>query len=105
MLAAMSTSTILAIFGGLAGLAGAIVTACGANNTLKALRLALDAHDLTLTTYLSGQHNVPLWAGLPKQNAKAMARDAKLVMWGVVLLAAGFIFQALSVIFASSCPR
>ena len=76
----MSTSTILAIFGGAAGLVGSIITAYGANNTLKAFRLALDAHDLTLTTYLGGQRNVPLWGGLPKHNAKAMARDARLVL-------------------------
>jgi len=53
---------------------------------------------------MGGQRNVPLWGGLPKQNAKAMARDARLVMLGIGLLAVGFILQALSVIFASPCP-
>jgi hypothetical protein len=101
LLTGISTSTILAIAGGLAGTAGSIITAFGANNTLKALRLSLDAHDLTITTYLTGQHNIPLWDGLAKQNEKARVRDAKLVNVGVTLLAAGFLLQALSVLFVS----
>jgi hypothetical protein len=101
----VSISTVLAIAGGLAGTAGSVITAFGANNTLRALRLSLDAHDLTITTYLTGQHNVPLWDGLPKQNKRAWARDTKLVWIGVTLLALGFILQGLSVLFASHSPH
>jgi predicted kinase len=100
----MDTSTILAFAGGLAGTAGSVITAVGANRTLSALRLAVDAHDLTLKLHLTNQRNQVLWDGLPKQNEKARAHDAKLVWSGISLLALGFILQALSAVFVPRCP-
>jgi hypothetical protein len=97
-------ATIIAVAGGLVCTGGSIMTAYGANNTLKALRSSLGAHDLTITRYVTGQHIVPLFAGLPRQTEKAMAHDAKLVKGGVKLLVAGFILQTLSVLFSSLWP-
>ena len=92
----MSTTIILAIAAGLAGTLGSIITAFGANKTLKTLRLAVSAHDFALVNLLSKSPMVPLVTGLDRQHDRAGKYDMKVVWMGVTLLAAGFILQALS---------
>ena len=104
MLTAMSTSITLAILGGAAGLVGSIITAFSAYNTLNAYRLMLEAHDLTITEISSSGSSIHVFTGLSEQNKKAMTRDTRFVLFGILLLAIGFVLQTVSAFSAQSCP-
>jgi len=97
----MSISTVFAIVGAFAGTAGSIITAFGANRTLSALHLAQAAHDLTIRQLATNPSPVPIFDGLDRQFERAESHGAKLVRLGVLLLAAGFILQSLSVLCSS----
>ena len=97
----MPTSTTLAIAGAIAGSIGSIITAFGANSTLRALHLGQEAHNETIRKLLSSSPGTPTFTGLDRQFDNAGASGARLVWLGVVLLALGFISQALSVLSSS----
>jgi hypothetical protein len=97
----MPSSTTLAIAGAIAGTIGSIITAFGANSTLRALHLGQDAQNETIRKLLSSSSGSSISTGLDRQFDRAGASGARLVWLGVVLLALGFISQALSVLSSS----
>jgi hypothetical protein len=94
----MSLSAVLAIIGGICGLAGSAITAIGANKTIMSLRLASSAHDLTIKQ-IAERQGVVIFEGLGKQQEKAWKHDTRLVISGIVLLAIAFVLQALGILF------
>lgn len=94
----MSISTILAIAGAFAGTAGSIITAFSVNQALAALHLGQRALSVTVEGLATNQRDIPIFKGTEKHFERAEAHGAKLVWFGVLLLGAGFILQALSVL-------
>lgn len=100
MLSTVSTSITLSILGGASGLFGSIITGFSAYNTLKSHRLMLEAHDLTITEIATNQKSIHLFEGLSDKSKKAMKRDSCFVVFGILLLAIGFVLQTVSAFFA-----
>lgn len=94
----MSTSTILAIAGAFAGTVGSIITAFSVNQALTALHLGHLALRVTVEGLATNQRSISMFEGIEKHFERAEAHGAKLVWLGVLLMAAGFILQALSVL-------
>jgi hypothetical protein len=93
----VSVALILAIAGALCGTAGSVVTAFSLNRVLTELKLAQGFVQITLK-WLAARGSMQIFEGMNRRIEKAQARSSKLVWFGVVLLALGFVLQAASVL-------
>jgi hypothetical protein len=94
----VSTATILAIGGGLSGTLGSIVTAFSLNRLLAELKLAHQSLRISVEAAITTQGDVPIFRGIDERISAAETTGSCLTWVGVVLLALGFILQALSVV-------
>ncbi len=93
----MNTSQILAVIGAATGTLGSILTAFSLNGVVSVLNAARNA--LELSNEMAATSNDRLIAGGFDQLFQRASRSGGWLLWlGVSLLAAGFIFQALSVL-------
>lgn len=99
----MTTSQILAAIGAAAGTLGSILTAFSINGVVSVLNTARKA--LELSNEMAAMSNDRLVVnGLDKQVQRASRKGAWLLWVGVSLLAAGFILQALGVLWVPVPP-
>jgi hypothetical protein len=93
----MTTVQILAILGAGAGSAGSIITAFSMNAILSELDFARRALGHTTEALASNQRDIPVFTGFDDRIRRASRSGSRWLWIGVLLLAAGFILQAVSV--------
>jgi hypothetical protein len=96
----MTNPQILAVLGGAAGTLGSILTAFSLNGVIQELKIARHALDITTEALASPQRCVPVFTGVSGRIERAERRGSRILWFGVLLLAAGFILQAASVYFS-----
>jgi hypothetical protein len=94
----MTRAQVLVIIGGGAGSLGSIITAFSLNAVVRELDLARQFMGVTLEAISSQSRDVPVFTGLDRRFAKATRTSVWLVWIGVLLLAAGFILQPVSLV-------
>lgn len=92
----MPLASILTIAGALCGTLGSILTAFSVNRVLGELHLAQGLLNTTAEALAHPQSDVPIFTGLDKRFSQASAHSSRVIWFGVVLLALGFILQTAS---------
>lgn len=87
----------LAVAGAAAGSLGSIITAFNLNSPIRELNIARKGIETTVDSLASNQLNIPVFQGFDERYDRAIRFGSKLVWFGVFLLVAGFVLQAVSV--------
>lgn len=91
----MTIQQWLAIAGAFCGSLGSILTAFSLNAVVRELNFARQFQEITQEA-LAGRGPVPIFTGLDQRMAAAQATANRYLWPGVLLLAAGFILQAIA---------